>query len=88
MIISLPFSFVFIRSSFLYYIFSLLAILLYYMSLYYSLGSLESSHLAKWSHQFNNDLILILIDTDLSSIALRESYSIWCSATAPVTARM
>ena len=30
------------------------------MSLYYSLGSLESSHLAKWSHQFNNDLILIL----------------------------
>ena len=31
------------------------------MSLYYSLGSLESSHLAKWSHQSNNDLILILI---------------------------
>ena len=33
--------------------------------MYYSfvtpLGSLESSHLAKWSHQYNNDLIMIIM---------------------------
>ena len=42
-----------------------------YYSFVTSLGSLESSHLAKWSHQYNNDLILILI---LDSVASAESF--------------
>ena len=35
-----------------------------------SVGSLESSHLAKWSYQHNNDLILILIKLPFCKISL------------------
>ena len=49
-----------------YYLILLFHITMYY--LFYLLGFLESGHLAKWSHQYNNDLIMITSNQNIQLV--------------------